>query len=360
MNIRFVTDPLVTTAGAVRPALLLAKEFSKKGWNVAIVTTRCNESIREWLVKDRITVRAVGPEYSLMRSFPTLDAWARCLIKQKIVQDHGDFDVVVNTSSCIVARSRSYYAQGLMTRALDEMLREMPAHYSVFYRLVRREAMKLETKLVRGFRELSELFVANSESCASMYRNWGIPVDNVINPPLDCSKFKPIKNKPNGDYVLTNMGVYGKEGKLTVIKTVADRGVRVKVFGDLSSTTEALTKHPNVRCLGKVSDAELVSLYSNALFVLFAFSHEPFGYIPVESMACGTPVLTFSREGPLETVVDGMTGWLAGDDRELISLATRLWKNGYDGRMRINCRERALAFDTRKVFTDWLRILSLS
>lgn len=90
MNIWFATDPLVKTIGSVRPAVLLEKEFSKNDWNVTVVTTRCNESIREWLLKDKITVRVVGPESSLMCSFPTLDAWAKCLIKHKIIEDCGD------------------------------------------------------------------------------------------------------------------------------------------------------------------------------------------------------------------------------------------------------------------------------
>jgi len=44
---------------------------------------------------------------------------------------------------------------------------------------------------------------------------------------------------------------------------------------------------------------ELIDLYSNALFTLFTFTHELFGYVLVESMACGTSVLTYNRQGPL-------------------------------------------------------------
>jgi glycosyltransferase involved in cell wall biosynthesis len=45
------------------------------------------------------------------------------------------------------------------------------------------------------------------------------------------------------------------------------------------------------RRLGRVSDAELRSLYENATCLLFPSRYEGFGLPPVEAMACGCPVL---------------------------------------------------------------------
>lgn len=358
MSICFITDPLVTTMGAVRPALLLAKEFSQSGREVRIVTPRLDKGIEKTLQARSISAKAVGPKFSFIRSFPTLDAWARCLVKHKIVDDL-DSEVVINTSSCIIAQAHVYYAQGLMTRALDEMFSEMPPHYRYNYYLLRPEARVLEKRLISKLRKLSKLFIANSGFCASMYKEWNIRVDGVISPPLDCAFFKSSTSKLTADYVLTNFGTYGKEGKSSIIKRIADAGVAMKVFGDARSAPKALVKHKNVRFLGKVSNEELVQLYSDALYVLFAFAHEPFGYIPIESMACGTPVLTYRKQGPSETVIDGKTGWLAGTDTELVKMAVDTWKSNYDSRMRRNCRERALAFDIKRIYRQWTEILSL-
>ena len=38
-----------------------------------------------------------------------------------------------------------------------------------------------------------------------------------------------------------------------------------------------------------------------------------FGIAPVESMACGRPVVALGRGGALETVVPGVTGYLVAD-----------------------------------------------
>jgi glycosyltransferase involved in cell wall biosynthesis len=48
--------------------------------------------------------------------------------------------------------------------------------------------------------------------------------------------------------------------------------------------------------LGRVNDEELIDLYSNALYTLFTFAHEPFGYVSVEGMACSIPVLICNRQ----------------------------------------------------------------
>jgi glycosyltransferase involved in cell wall biosynthesis len=84
---------------------------------------------------------------------------------------------------------------------------------------------------------------------------------------------------------------------------------------------------------------------------------EPFGYIPVESMACGTPVLTYAWQGPGETVVDGVTGWLAHDDAEIVKLATRLESDGYPNSMRNDCRSHGLNFDVRHIVKEWMKYI---
>jgi len=356
MNVCFVTDPLTTTAGAVRPAILLAKELIKNNHGGMLITPQVDEKIKERLQALKINVKVVGYGFSFPHSFPTLSAWAKGLIRQRVLGKIEDADVIVNTSSCIIVQSHVYYAQGIMTNALNDMVPLMPAGYRLIYQLVRYPLRNLEQRFIKRLRDSSNLFIANSNFCASMYRKWGIRVDRVINPPIDCSLFKPSSSKPSGDYVLTHFGVYGKEGKFPVIKAIADSGVPLRVFGKLPYVPKCLLKHSNITFLGEVTDRELVDLYSNALYTLFAFSHEPFGYIPLESMACGTPVLTYKKQGPLETVVNSERGWLVNNDEELVVTAVDVWKHGYDYATRQKCRKNAVAFDINEVFQVWARL----
>jgi len=357
MNVCFITDPLVTTVVAVRPALLLAKQFNKTRHNVTLVTSRSSEKIGQSLQAEDIHVKEVGPTFSFVRSFPTFDAWARGLIRHNLATEICDSDIVINTSSSIMVRAHAYYAQGPMTRTLDGIFPDMPLHYKYTYRLLKSSLKMLERGLIEKTRRLSRLFIANSEFCASMYKEWGVKVDAVVNPPLDCSFFKPVTSNPTADYVLTCSGIHEKEGRMSIIKKVADAGIKIKVFGDFSSAPRSLTRHSNIDFFGIVSGKELVHLYSNALYTLFAFNHEPFGYIPAESMACGTPVLTFNRQGPAEIVTDFQTGWLVETDEELVKTAKSIWEEGVDRKLRDACRKKALGYDVKTISKKWIAIL---
>jgi len=66
-----------------------------------------------------------------------------------------------------------------------------------------------------------------------------------------------------------------------------------------------------VRFTGYLSEAELQRHYAAATAVAYLPNHEPFGLVPVEAMASGTPVVTLDSGGPKETVIDGTTGRLA-------------------------------------------------
>jgi glycosyltransferase involved in cell wall biosynthesis len=63
-----------------------------------------------------------------------------------------------------------------------------------------------------------------------------------------------------------------------------------------------------------ISDKELVRLYNQAVCTVFAPVMEPFGLVPLESMACGTPVVGIREGGVRETVIDGETGFLVDRD----------------------------------------------
>jgi glycosyltransferase involved in cell wall biosynthesis len=238
------------------------------------------------------------------------------------------------------------------------MEKELTTGFRVAYDFLKTIIDYADENLVRRMYKQSSLVIANSRFCASLYSSFGVKTDGVIYPPIDCRVFQPLTSKPSSDYVLTYMG---KETKFSVIKNVADSGVRIKAFGAKSkSIPEGILKHSNIEFLGKVTTEDLVRLYTNALFTLFPFTHEPFGYVPLESMACGTPVVTFDFQGPSEYVVHGYTGWLTHTDEELVQKAVDLWREKYPSYIRLNCAKAALKFDRQPYVEKWLKLLALA
>ena len=67
---------------------------------------------------------------------------------------------------------------------------------------------------------------------------------------------------------------------------------------------------PNVTFLGRVSDSELIDLYSHARATIQTNLNEDLGRIPIEAMASGKPCIAFNAGGFRETIVHGQTGIL--------------------------------------------------
>lgn len=55
-------------------------------------------------------------------------------------------------------------------------------------------------------------------------------------------------------------------------------------------------------------------LLKAATLLLYTPSNEHFGIVPLEAMLASVPVLAVNSGGPLETIVDGETGWLRSTD----------------------------------------------
>jgi glycosyltransferase involved in cell wall biosynthesis len=63
-----------------------------------------------------------------------------------------------------------------------------------------------------------------------------------------------------------------------------------------------------------VSDVELVNLYNSARLTVYSPVREPFGLVTLESMACGTPVVTVREGGVQEAVLHEHTGMIVERD----------------------------------------------
>jgi glycosyltransferase involved in cell wall biosynthesis len=153
-------------------------------------------------------------------------------------------------------------------------------------------------------------YVAESQHIADQLARFYGREAEVVHPPVDCERFKP-NGEARGDYYLF-CGRLVEPYKRPGIVVDAFRGLpeRLVIAGDGPAYAELKSRAgANVEFVGHLDDDELVPLMQGCAATVFP-SVDDFGLIPVESMACGRPVIAFAGGGALETVEPGATGVL--------------------------------------------------
>lgn len=69
----------------------------------------------------------------------------------------------------------------------------------------------------------------------------------------------------------------------------------------------------------RISDGELVKFYSESVATLSLSRYDTFGLVPLESMACKTPVIALNVAGYRETIIDKQNGYLVEFDPQKIA-----------------------------------------
>ncbi|MBS0857090.1 MULTISPECIES: glycosyltransferase family 4 protein [unclassified Tatumella] len=145
-------------------------------------------------------------------------------------------------------------------------------------------------------------FIANSRFIARRIKKvYGRDAD-VIYPPVDVNRFVFNENKEDFYFTASRLVPYKRIDLIVdAFSRMPDK--KLVVIGDGSEMAKIRSKAAgNVEILGYQSNAVMQEYMSKAKAFVFA-AEEDFGIIPVEAMACGTPVIAFGKGGVLETVI---------------------------------------------------------
>ncbi len=170
----------------------------------------------------------------------------------------------------------------------------------------------------------ADLVLVNSAySRETLYRVYGI-FAQVCSLGVDAALFRPL-NLPKEQFVLSVGQLHALKGFDFLIRSLAKLPVGQRPRLIIACNAVVAQEEQHLRGLAselgvsleirpRVSDDELVQLYNRALFTVYAPVMEPFGFVPIESMACATPVVGVREAGVRETVVDGVNGVLVDRD----------------------------------------------
>ncbi|RDL36590.1 uncharacterized protein BP5553_05942 [Venustampulla echinocandica] len=145
---------------------------------------------------------------------------------------------------------------------------------------------------------------------------------------LSINRFESKKDIGLAIKAYAGLGKHGREGVRLVLAGGYDNRVQENVtyHQELVSLAESLglktaTTKTIITALNVPDDVDVLFLLSvpntlkemllkSARLLVYTPSNEHFGIVPLEAMLAGVPVLAANTGGPLETVVDGKTGWL--------------------------------------------------
>lgn len=207
---------------------------------------------------------------------------------------------------------RPYHKLNTWRRRLDRVDPLRNAYYGLLVHSDLR-SMRAATRVVTNSYFMRE----------TIYRVSGV-APSVCYPGVDTDLFLPL-HVPRQNFVISVGAILPNKGYDFIIKSLglvpASSRPQLMVVANAALMEEQaylsqLAHQFEVRVTfhRRLSDRELVQLYNQAQCTVYAPIMEPFGLAPLESMACGTPVIGVREGGVRETIRDGETGLLTDRD----------------------------------------------
>lgn len=311
MNIGFLVSHARTPYdGVVRPFLRLAKHVAR---------TSCADSvIIVWECAPNL-IRHLGDAGFQLIEAKSMTDLARALREARV-------DLLVTDDS--LRRLRLLAELGRRTRiatcvyvqilfgvhAICDVFstRYLPAWEKTLFRAVRAIPFNWVKRPYVRLLSTADIVVANSVFTATWLQVlYGVESQAIIHPPVDESTFA-TKGIAKREQALVYVGARaGDTDELLTYKAVEviakQRDMDVVLLGNtvLAEKARRVGGTKVIRHLQGVSDEELALQYSESRLTVCTQRWETFGYVPVESVLCGTPAVTFSCLGVNSSLAGG-------------------------------------------------------
>lgn len=173
--------------------------------------------------------------------------------------------------------------------------------------------IRLDTQMLSECRAI----FSNARNTASRLKTFnGLDAVPLYHPSRLAPRLRP---GPYGNYVLSVGRLESVKRVDLIVRAMADvdGDLRLIIAGDgtqranVERAAEEAGVSNRVTMLGTVDDPQLISLYADALVVVYPPFDEDFGYVTLESFLARKPVITcHDSGGPIEFVRDGINGWI--------------------------------------------------
>ena len=307
MQIALTADWLVARGGAER----VIHEMQILWSEAPLFTAISKEDVMKGYIRNIRTsklqrlYRIIAEHRLLIPLMPTaVESW-----------DLRGFDVIVSSShavakGCIPPSTALHicychtpmrYAWEMEKKYLDDFRMIGPLRF-----LAQRELRKLRSWDLTAAKRV-DVFVANSHEVAGRIQRIYGRESIVLHPPVHDRFFTEPNRVKEPLFLAVGRLVPYKHFDL-IIQAANTMHVRLLIVGEGPERRKLQRMAGStVEFLDRVPDEKLAELYGKAQAVIFPV-HEDAGIVPLESQACGTPVIALKKGGVLDTIIDGQTG----------------------------------------------------
>jgi len=282
----------------------VASQMAKRGHNVNVVTSapRCNSSILE----ENVNVHRVSVSFKVFNTPLSLEAYRVC----KILAEHADlihtyaYPVYFSDISKLIAAKRGI---PLVLEWVMDPRESQTYKQSLLARLVTDMYFKIHGDMVF---DKASVIIVPSEQFKERVIRYGVSKDKIQVIPcgIDTNIFSPgrltTKLQKNTKFMILFVGRISEQKGLDillkalprVLKEHPDTSLIVIGLCDQMHFWRRIQKdlamvRGHVRFLENVTRSQLISYYRAAEVLAFPSRYESFGMVPIEAMACGTPVV---------------------------------------------------------------------
>lgn len=377
MKVALVHELLTMKGGAERVLKVFADMFP----DAPIYTLLYNEKkLGEWFPTERVRASrhwplalpnsqfshsglgASGPRTAILNSLPAVASakgghffnhhlYLPFFPKAVEAWDFSDFDLVISSSSA--------FAHGIQTSGKTKHLSYV--HSPARYLWDRTHDVQQQSGIARLYlsplfhrlrmwdakaAERADMLIAPSKEVQRRLQLYWNRESTVIYPPIDEKWFveRPSVERERSDYFLIVSTLARYKRIELAIDACNKTKQHLKIIGEGADMQrlKALAG-PTIEFYGRRDGDELADLYAGARATIFP-GYEDLGLVPLESLACGTPVIAFHGGGALETVTEGVTGTFFHEPTA-DSLAKTLESFDHKKYSEQNCRSAAQKFN---------------
>jgi glycosyltransferase involved in cell wall biosynthesis len=160
--------------------------------------------------------------------------------------------------------------------------------------------------------------VANSLFSSQLFNEaYGRNADCYIYPGVDLKRFRPAGKKQKYLFMVSRLTKFKNVSvAIEAMSRIKHKDYKLIIGGDgeekdnLVALAKKLNLSERVQFVGTVPSEDLARWYAEAKLVIFTSQNEPFGMVPLEALASGTPVIGMNSGGLRETLIHNQNGIL--------------------------------------------------